>query len=149
MQNEKFDIVDDNNNIIGETTRGQAHKEGLTHKSAMWFTFNQKGELFVNKRSLKKEFHQGFYSLAMGGHVTKGDSYDDTVKREALEEAGITAKPRFLEYFQKRFDDNDKENSAIYFFVIDHEPKLDKNEVEFGEFIPITNEYRDIDFSYL
>ncbi len=137
MAEEIFEIVDDNNNIIGESTRKQAHEKGLTHKSVMFFIFNKKGELFLNQRSTKKEFNPGYYSIVLGGHVTKGDSYEQTVIREAKEEAGITEKPHFLANFQSRYKEKDKENVALYYFVINREPILDKNEIEHGKFTPI------------
>lgn len=134
---ELFDIVDENNNIIGFSTRKEAHKKGLIHKSAMFFIFNKKGEIFLNKRSSKKEFDPGTYSIVLGGHVTKGDSYKQTVIREAKEEAGITEKPHFLANFKSRYREKDKENVALYYFVVGKEPILDKNEIEYGNFIPI------------
>jgi len=134
---ELFDIVDDDNNIIGTATRKEAHEKGFLHKSGIFFIFNKKGQLFMNRRSLKKEFEPGVFSLVLGGHVIKGDSYEQTVIREAKEEAGITSKPHYLANFKSRFKEKDKENAALYYFIIDHEPILDKTERESGRFIDI------------
>lgn len=140
---ELFDIVDDNNKIIGQSTRKEAHTKGLTHKSVMFFIFNKKGDLFLNKRSSKKEFDPGAYSIVLGGHVTKGDSYEQTVIREAKEEARVTSKPYFLANFKSRYKEKDKENVALYYFIVDKEPILDKNEIGYGNFTPI-DEIKDI-----
>jgi len=136
-ENELFDIVDENNKIISYATRKEAHTKGLIHRSVMFFIFNRKGELFLNKRSTKKEFDPGTYSIVLGGHVTKGDSYEETVIREAKEEAGITQKPYFLANFKSRHKDKDKENVALFYFIVDKEPVLDKNEIEKGNFVKI------------
>ena len=56
---------------------------------------------------------------------------------EAKEEAGITSKPHYLANFKSRFKEKDKENAALYYFIIDHEPILDKTEIESGRFIDI------------
>ena len=137
MDQELFDIVNNENNIIGQATRKEAHTKGLIHRSVMFFIFNRKGELFLNKRSTKKEFDPGTYSIVLGGHVTKGDSYEETVIREAKEEAGITTKPYFITTFKSRYKDKDKENVALFYFIVDKEPILDKNEIEKGNFVKI------------
>jgi isopentenyldiphosphate isomerase len=98
---------------------------------------NKKGQIFVNKRSSKKEFDPGQYSIVLGGHVGTGDSYDEAVKREAKEEAGITSRSYYLSNFKNFCREKDKEITAVYFFIADKELVLDKEEIEFGEFIDI------------
>ncbi|MBU0627831.1 MAG: NUDIX domain-containing protein [Nanoarchaeota archaeon] len=134
---EPFDVVDDEDKIVGDTTRWEAHQNGIIHRSVMFFIFNKKGKLFLNQRSSNKPFNPGAYSIVLGGHVTKGDSYEETVVREAEEEAGITAKPYFIANFKSRFKERDKENVALYYFVIDQELKLDKYEIGSGRFVDI------------
>ena len=136
MQSELFDIVDDNDKIIGRATRKEAHTKCLTHRSVMFFIFNKKGELFLNKRSSNKEFEGGKYSIVLGGHIKSGDSYEQSVIREAEEEAGITSKPYFIANFKNRYKEKDKENCALYFFITD-KVTLDKTEVEQGGFVKI------------
>ncbi len=137
MDNELFDIVDDNDNVVSESTRKVAHDQGLLHRSVFFFILNKEGKLFVNKRSKEKRFYPGYWSVLFGGHVTKGDSYEETVKREVTEEAGITETPIFLQDYKKRFDDHDLENGKVYAFITDQELKLDKNEIDHGSFLTI------------
>ena len=134
---ELFDIVDENNKTIGTATRKETHAKGLLHKSVMFFIFNKKGELFLNQRSSNKPFNPSAYSLVLGGHVTKDDSYEETVIREAQEEAGITENPHFITTFKSRYKEKDKENVALYFFIVNKEPTLDKKEIQHGKFVPI------------
>jgi isopentenyldiphosphate isomerase len=134
---EMFDIVDEENNIIGESTRKEAHKKGLIHKSVMFFVFNKKGQLLLNKRSITKEFNRGAYSIVLGGHVSKGQTYGEAVIREAKEEGGISSRPYYLGSFKNRFREEDKENTEVYYFIIDHEPVLDKSEIEFAKFVKL------------
>jgi len=132
---EIFDIVDEENNIISKSTRKEAHDNGLLHKSVFFFILDKQKRVFVNKRSDKKRFYPGFYSILFGGHVSSGQTYEEAVVREVEEEAGIKEKPIFLSDYKKRFDKNDKENVKVYAFITDKELKLDTNEVLHGKFL--------------
>jgi isopentenyldiphosphate isomerase len=51
MINEIFDIINENNKVIGKATRAETHKKGLLHKSVFFFILDKKGRIFVNQRS--------------------------------------------------------------------------------------------------
>ena len=92
MKDELFDIVDDNDNIVGQATRQEAHTKGLMHRTVFFFILNKQGRVFVNKRAESKEFYDGYHSILFGGHVSKGQTYEDAVKREVQEEADLKIK---------------------------------------------------------
>jgi len=48
---ELFDIVDDEDQVIGLETRSTAHRLGLQHRGAHVFLFTPDGKLLVQKRS--------------------------------------------------------------------------------------------------
>ena len=52
---ETFDIVDDEDRIIGQTSRYEAHRQGLRHRAVHIFVLNESGELFLQKRSRWKD----------------------------------------------------------------------------------------------
>jgi len=149
MPQEIFDIVDDNDHIIDKATRKEAHDKGLTHRSVFFFIINKEGKIFVNQRSKNKRFYPGYWSVLFGGHVSKGDSYEETVKREVKEEAGIDGNPIFLQDYKKRFDKNDLENGKVYAFITDKELKLDKDEIDHGSFLTLEQaeqKFKEVDF---
>jgi isopentenyldiphosphate isomerase len=39
MSKEFFDIVDENDNVIGKASREECHGRGLIHRSVMFFVF--------------------------------------------------------------------------------------------------------------
>ncbi len=77
--------VDENDNVLGETTREKAHKEGLLHRVVVIYVVNDKGEIIVSERA--KGEHLLDHSSA--GHVDVGEDYLSAAKRELEEELGI------------------------------------------------------------
>ena len=51
---EIFDIIDQNDNVIGQASREETHKKGLLHRVVDIFIFNSQGEILLQKRSEKK-----------------------------------------------------------------------------------------------
>jgi len=137
MKDEIFDIVDENDRVIGKATRKEVHTRGHIHRSVLFFLLNKEKRVFVNQRSASKEFYPSCWSIVFGGHVGAGESYEEAVMREAKEEAGIEGEPIFLSDFKRRFDEEDKENSKVYAFIVNIEPKLDHREIKHGSFITI------------
>ncbi|MFA5532138.1 MAG: NUDIX domain-containing protein [Candidatus Shapirobacteria bacterium] len=82
---EKFDLVDLQDNIIGETDKLTSHQNGDLHRVVAIFVFNQKGELYLQEH-IKSG---GLFDHSVGGHVTKGENYDDAAKREGFEELSL------------------------------------------------------------
>jgi isopentenyl-diphosphate delta-isomerase len=81
---EVVDRVDVNDNIIGQTTKEEAHKNGYIHRAAVVFCFNSEGKLLVQYR--KKD---GLLDCSVGGHVGQGEAYEAAAEREMKEELGI------------------------------------------------------------
>src|SRR5680860_957217 len=83
---ELFDIVDKDDNIIGTTEKKTAHETGQLHRVGAVFVFNKQGLLYVQVHKSSG----GLYDHSIGGHISKGESYEEGIKREAMEELGIT-----------------------------------------------------------
>jgi len=134
-ENEVYDIVDENDNVIGKATREEVHKNNkLIHRSIMFFIFDKKGRIFVNQRTENKEFFPEYWSITFGGHVNFGESYVDAVVRECKEETGIEGKPFFMGTIEVRLP-QESENSKVFCFVSDKKPKLDPFEIKKGIFM--------------
>ena len=90
-QNEIFDVVDENDNVIGMRRRGEVHKnKDLIHRSIGVAVFNKKGEMFLQQRSATKDTDPQKWTISCSGHVNRGDTYENTAKRELQEELGIS-----------------------------------------------------------
>ena len=131
---EFFDVVDEDDKVVGKATRKECHSKGLLHRSVMFVIFDSKGRILVNKRSQTKDFFPGYWSLALGGHVGSGETYDEAVVREAFEETGLSGKPFRIGAFKKRIPE-EKENVVVYGITADRKPKFDAGEIAHGEFL--------------
>ena len=54
---EIFDVVDENNKVIGTSERKTVHDKKLWHRSVHILIFNDKNELLLQKRSLNSDLY--------------------------------------------------------------------------------------------
>jgi 16S rRNA (adenine1518-N6/adenine1519-N6)-dimethyltransferase len=87
---EMFDVVDENNVVIGQQPRGKVHAEGLRHRAVHVFVLNKHGDIYLQKRSHLKDVHPLVWDSSAAGHLDVGESYADCAVRELAEEIGVT-----------------------------------------------------------
>jgi isopentenyldiphosphate isomerase len=90
MSEEYFDVVDGSDVVTGRRPRSEVHRLNLNHRAVHVLVYNQRGELFLQQRSLAKDCSPGLWDSSASGHVTSGDEYDETAPREVEEELGVT-----------------------------------------------------------
>ncbi|MCQ2973533.1 MAG: NUDIX domain-containing protein [Bacteroidales bacterium] len=89
-QEEMLPITDKEGNIIGKALRSECHKnKNLIHPVIHVHIYNNKGEIYLQKRSLNKKIQPGKWDTSVGGHITYGETENEALIREAWEEAGI------------------------------------------------------------
>lgn len=135
---EHFDIIDENDSIIGRAARHECHgNPKLLHRSAGVLMFNSRGELLMQKRSTKKDTNPGKWSLSAWGHLDVGESYEHAAAREIREELGIKAK-NLRRLFKMIYRDNVESEMFCIFRAESEGPfRLDKDEVEKVEFMAL------------
>lgn len=89
MPEDIFDIVNDRDEVIGRKPRSEVHARGLLHRAVHVLVFNSRGEIFLQKRSMKKDRQPGVWDSSCSGHVDSGEDYDQTAVRELREEIGL------------------------------------------------------------
>lgn len=85
---EIVEVVDKDLNILYQISKKEAHEKGLLHKCVIAEVINSKGELMLIKPYSHKQ-DAGQYVSPVGGHVTAGESDEDALKREVMEEIGM------------------------------------------------------------
>lgn len=96
MQMEFLDIVDENDNIVGQASKQDIYSKKLTHRIVHVFIFNDKNELALQLRSDKMSFCPGHWVISAGGHVHAGESPKQAILRECQEELGVQGEMKFL-----------------------------------------------------
>ncbi len=86
---EIFDVVDENDTVTGQTTRGEVHAKNLLHRAVHVLVFNKRGDVLLQKRSLLKDNHPGVWDSSVSGHLDSGENYESAAIRELGEEMGI------------------------------------------------------------
>ncbi len=87
---EYFPVIDESGNTIGKATRYECHNGSkILHPVVHLHIFNERGDLFLQKRSEQKDIQPGKWDTAVGGHVNYGEKIKDALFRESREELGI------------------------------------------------------------
>ena len=89
MQEEIFDVVNECDEVVAQLPRQEVHRQGLKHRAVHVLIFNTRGEIFLQKRSLRKDNFPGVWDSSASGHVDTGEEYDTCAIREVHEELGI------------------------------------------------------------
>ena len=131
---EYFYVVDEDDRVIRKASREECHSDrGLIHRSVYIFVVNGRGEVFLQKRSMRKDLYPGYHTGSATGHVDYGEEYDEAARRELKEELGITA-PLLRLGKVKSFTGNEREISMLYLCHYDGRIKFNAEEVIEGDF---------------
>ncbi|MFH1399699.1 MAG: NUDIX domain-containing protein [Candidatus Woesearchaeota archaeon] len=132
---EIMDLVDNNDKVVGSAARHVIKESNLLHRGVAVLVFNSKGELFVHKRTMKKEILPGYFDLLCAGGVLSGETYLEAAKRELSEEIGIAdidLKQHFKVKLKSEFDNC---YMMVFSCIYDGRMQLEKSEIENGMFI--------------
>nr|WP_320037726.1 NUDIX domain-containing protein [uncultured Bacteroides sp.] len=132
---EMFPLVDELGNITGAASRGECHNGSkLLHPVVHLHVFNDKGELFLQKRPAWKDIQPDKWDTAVGGHIDLGENAEQALKREVSEELGITEyEPQFVTsyVFESKVE---KELVFVYKTIYNGEITPSKEELAGGRF---------------
>lgn len=86
---EQVDIINEQNEVLGVISKIQAHKDGTLHRCIVSQMIDSQGKwTLVEQASTRQD--PGQFVSPVGGHVQTGESSEDALKREALEEMGLS-----------------------------------------------------------
>lgn len=87
---EILDIVNDNDEVIGQAERDRVHREGLVCRLVYICFYTTDRKVILQKRSATKKNDPGKLTTTVSGHVSSGQTYIEAAIRETLEETGVT-----------------------------------------------------------
>ena len=138
MAEEIFDVVDERDEVIGQRPRSEIHRLKLNHRAVHVLVFNSRGELFLQKRSMKKDCFPGVWDSSASGHLSAGESYDACCSRELREEIGLEpATPPERLFKVAARPETGHEFVWVYRCVADGPFTLDPEEIDGGDWFAL------------
>lgn len=90
---EILDIINEEDEVIGQASRFQAHQEGLLHRVIHVLFYTPDGHIIFQRRHPSKKTGSNKLTATVGGHVESGQTYLQTAVKETLEETGMRISP--------------------------------------------------------
>jgi isopentenyl-diphosphate delta-isomerase len=131
---EKVILVDKNDNEVGTMEKQEAHVKGLLHRAFSVFIFNDKNELLLQRRAVKKYHSGGLWTNTCCSHPRQNEKTKDAAKRRLLEEMGMrsTLIKQFDFVYKAKLDNNlyEHEFDHVFFGFTNDLPIINPEEVE-------------------
>jgi isopentenyl-diphosphate Delta-isomerase len=136
INEEYFDVVDDNDDVIEQLTRSDVHRRKLRHRAVHVFLFRSDQALLIHKRSDTKEEFPSVWTSSCSGHVSAGEDYDTTAVRELQEELGVESVVERLQKFSASADTS-HEFTVLYQCSSDAAVTPDSGEISAVKWMPV------------
>jgi 16S rRNA (adenine1518-N6/adenine1519-N6)-dimethyltransferase len=86
---ELFDVVDEQNEVISQASRAKVHERDLRHRAVHVLLSDGQGQYLLAQRSHLKDREPGKWASSAAGHLDAGEDYESAARREIGEELGI------------------------------------------------------------
>ena len=133
MSQEIFDVVNESDEVIGRATRAEVHERGLMHRAIHVLVFNSRGQVFLQKRSLRKDRQPGLWDSSASGHLDSGEDYHACAMRELREEIGLElSAPPQRQFKLAACAETDQEHVWVYRCKAEGPFELNLDEIQAG-----------------
>ena len=133
---ETLQVVDERDRPIHGADRATVHSEKLLHRAVHVFILNKTGELYLQRRSYRKDTFPRKWDSSAAGHVDLGESYEACATRELREELGLVEQPTQIGQVPAS-EKTGQEFIRIYQAEADEIVDLNEQEIETGGFFPL------------
>ncbi|WP_431221584.1 NUDIX hydrolase YfcD [Serratia sp. L9] len=120
-ETEWVDIVNEQNEVIAQSSRQQMRAQRLRHRATYIVVHDGMGRILVQRRTEIKDFYPGWMDATAGGVVQSGENVLDSARREAEEELGIAGVP-FAEHGLFYFEEDQCRIWGALFSCVSHGP---------------------------
>ncbi len=132
---ERVDLVDDANRVIGCAFRREVRARNLLHRGVGIICFNGRAQVYVHRRTEAKDIFPGMYDMFVGGVVASGETYIAAARREIEEELGIAGpEPEFL-FTHLYLGDRNRAWIQVYRVAWDGPIRHQPEEVSWGSWV--------------
>jgi isopentenyl-diphosphate delta-isomerase len=136
MKIQQVILVNENDEPTGIVGKMEAHEKAMLHRAFSIFIFNDKGEMLLQQRAMKKYHSGGLWSNACCSHPQPGEETYEAAQRRLHEEAGFNAPlEKIFDFIYKvEFDNGLIEYEFDHVFVGEYEEELNFNKEEVMDF---------------
>jgi isopentenyl-diphosphate delta-isomerase len=126
-------VVDTHDQVVGKARRWAIHQLRLRHRAVHILVFNNAGQVYLQRRSMKKDTAPGRWDSSASGHVDSGETYRESAARELLEELQIETHKNIAELFRlPATEKTGLEFTAVYVLATDQLPAHNPEEIMDG-----------------
>lgn len=86
---DKVILVNQNDQVVGEMEKMEAHVKGVLHRAFSVFLFNDAGELLLQQRAFSKYHSGGLWTNTCCSHPAPGEEVVEAALRRLNQELGI------------------------------------------------------------
>ena len=133
MSEEIFDIVDENDIVIGTAPRRKCHGDpSLIHRTAHVVIVHPDGKrILLQRRTMSKDIQPGKWDTAVGGHLDHGEDYETAARREMNEELGLPPDLPLRHLFDSQIRNSAESENVRVFAAVSAGPfRFQKSEID-------------------
>ena len=131
---EQVILVDSNDNQLGTMEKMEAHIKAVLHRAFSVFVFNDRGELMLQQRALRKKDTPGVWANLLCSHPRPGDEAMQAAHRRMVEEMGFDCElTKLFDFVYKAALEkglSEHEFDHVFVGTYNGEPVINKEEVE-------------------
>jgi isopentenyldiphosphate isomerase len=132
---ELVDLIDAEDRVVGRALRRVVRLRNLLHRGVGILCRNQRGEIYVHRRTTTKDVFPGLYDMFVGGVVGPGEEYLEAARREIAEELGIVGpEPSYL-FHHLYLGPHNASRVAVYKVTWDGPIRHQESEVDWGRWM--------------
>jgi isopentenyl-diphosphate delta-isomerase len=136
QQEQLLVLVNEQDEQVGTMEKMETHRKALLHRAFSVFLFNSKGEMFLQRRALKKYHSGGLWTNACCSHPFPSETPKSAAIRRMNEELGFVTdiEPAFTFIYKAALDNELTEYEYDHVFVGKYDGDINLNEEEVGDY---------------
>lgn len=148
MKREFVILVDEHNRQIGLMEKQEAHEKALLHRAFSIFIFNERKELLLQQRALKKYHSAGLWTNTCCSHPRADETTMDGAHRRLMDEMGFDCdlQERFHFIYQAALENglHEHELDFVYTGEFNGIPVINPDEVQAWKWMPMADLIADV-----
>jgi isopentenyl-diphosphate delta-isomerase len=128
-------LVNENDEPVGYMEKMEVHRKALLHRAFSVFIFNGRGDMLLQRRSVKKYHSGGLWTNACCSHPYRSETPEQAAVRRVREELGIevVVTPAFSFIYKAALDNGLTEYEFDHVLIGKYEGPINANTDEVGD----------------